>query len=468
MGYLDRLDILKEEATPCQAWLKSLDHSPSDEEVHSYADKNGKERLNNLMEDVVSKVDSYKGFDINKDNTVKQSKYYAVVNHKVLYGSSIDIVKKKVDRLTKEAFMEGATVNDIKKHVDRIVKSNPNSRVRAVFAFGEVNIMVSYTGGKGIGSMGSKSVLGITYKNMETGKSVAKQLNTYIKSKYESFKEIQEPIPEDQADPEELKKGIQVELEHTDNRDEAKLIALQHLAEVPDYYTKLKKHVEEEGCTTGNNAGAIRTKMANKENYMEKLDRLIEGFEVGDRVKSGRDKGKILKVYSDGSADIKWLDNSQTRVNLNNISKESILNRLDNLKESLSPDENDVLEGIVLRNKRKSDDELFRLVKKDSMFKGVSDRDIKQAIKDTKKVYKIESVSDKDKNQIKVLMKSLGFDRMSKEVDKATEPQLKKMVSNALNDMENRVNKLTDENKKNTFRKRLDSLKKQAKNLNLV
>jgi len=41
-------------------------------------------------------------------------------------------------------------------------------------------------------------------------------------------------------------------MEHTDDRAKAKVIALQHLAEVPDYYTKLGKHVEC-GQTTGNN-----------------------------------------------------------------------------------------------------------------------------------------------------------------------------------------------------------------------
>lgn len=39
----------------------------------------------------------------------------------------------------------------------------------------------------------------------------------------------------------QLKAGIQVEKEHTTNREQAEAIALQHLAERPDYYTKLKK-----------------------------------------------------------------------------------------------------------------------------------------------------------------------------------------------------------------------------------
>lgn len=40
-------------------------------------------------------------------------------------------------------------------------------------------------------------------------------------------------------DPEQLQKGIETELEHTDNRYVAEKIAKDHLAEHPDYYTKL-------------------------------------------------------------------------------------------------------------------------------------------------------------------------------------------------------------------------------------
>lgn len=39
----------------------------------------------------------------------------------------------------------------------------------------------------------------------------------------------------------ELKKGIDIELEHTNSKDEAREIALDHLYEFPDYYTRLDK-----------------------------------------------------------------------------------------------------------------------------------------------------------------------------------------------------------------------------------
>lgn len=42
-------------------------------------------------------------------------------------------------------------------------------------------------------------------------------------------------------DPEQLAKGIKIELEHTDDEKKAKEIAKDHLTEDPDYYIKLEK-----------------------------------------------------------------------------------------------------------------------------------------------------------------------------------------------------------------------------------
>lgn len=94
----------------------------------------------------------------------------------------------------------------------------------------------------------------IVAKSEEEAKSIAIKKHGFmpyspagrlrVKKKRESFEEVVTPLPEDKADPEELKKGVKVEMEHTNDKEEAKKIALQHLAEVPDYYTKLNKHVE--------------------------------------------------------------------------------------------------------------------------------------------------------------------------------------------------------------------------------
>jgi len=47
-------------------------------------------------------------------------------------------------------------------------------------------------------------------------------------------------IPEQDVNPEELKRGIHVEMEHTDDKQVARKIALDHLLEDPFYYTHLK------------------------------------------------------------------------------------------------------------------------------------------------------------------------------------------------------------------------------------
>lgn len=54
-------------------------------------------------------------------------------------------------------------------------------------------------------------------------------------------KSKKEKFTEKDADPKELEMGIKVEMEHTKNKAIAKRIALDHLAELPDYYTRLNK-----------------------------------------------------------------------------------------------------------------------------------------------------------------------------------------------------------------------------------
>lgn len=52
---------------------------------------------------------------------------------------------------------------------------------------------------------------------------------------------IAEAYEKNKVDAEQLKIGIEVELEHTDDEKVAEKIARDHLAEDPHYYTKLKK-----------------------------------------------------------------------------------------------------------------------------------------------------------------------------------------------------------------------------------
>jgi hypothetical protein len=52
--------------------------------------------------------------------------------------------------------------------------------------------------------------------------------------------------PDSDFDAEQLKNGIKVEMEHTDDPKIAKEIAKDHLTEDPNYYKKLKK-IEKHG-----------------------------------------------------------------------------------------------------------------------------------------------------------------------------------------------------------------------------
>lgn len=53
--------------------------------------------------------------------------------------------------------------------------------------------------------------------------------------------------PDEDFDAQELKMGVSVEKEHVDDPAVAKKIAKAHLAEIPDYYTRLKKMEKEAG-----------------------------------------------------------------------------------------------------------------------------------------------------------------------------------------------------------------------------
>ncbi len=52
-------------------------------------------------------------------------------------------------------------------------------------------------------------------------------------------------VPVTKFDSEQIKMGLEVEKEHTDSPAIAQQIAKDHLAEIPDYYTRLKKMEDE-------------------------------------------------------------------------------------------------------------------------------------------------------------------------------------------------------------------------------
>lgn len=60
-----------------------------------------------------------------------------------------------------------------------------------------------------------------------------------LKSFIKAGKSIEKNFKEEAADPKQLEIGIEVEMEHTTNRIISKKIALDHLSEQADYYSKL-------------------------------------------------------------------------------------------------------------------------------------------------------------------------------------------------------------------------------------
>ncbi len=88
-----------------------------------------------------------------------------------------------------------------------------------------------------------------------------------------------------EINPEQLKMGIKVEMEHTDNPEIAKKIAIDHLKELPDYYTRLVK-MEAEG-----------KKESNVEDFLTKYS-YLELKKLGDK-NNIRLKGSKINMLSE-------------------------------------------------------------------------------------------------------------------------------------------------------------------------
>jgi hypothetical protein len=94
----------------------------------------------------------------------------------------------------------------------------------------------------GLETGGEYSIENLTFKVLRRSGFI-ETLNTLKTLSYDkmmSLEEIQTPAKEKDVDPKELKMGVEVEMEHTNDEKKSKMIALQHLAEDPEYYTKLK------------------------------------------------------------------------------------------------------------------------------------------------------------------------------------------------------------------------------------
>lgn len=120
-------------------------------------------------------------------------------------------------------------------------------------------------------------------------------------------------LPDSHFDPEELSKGIRVEMEHTNDINIAKEIAKDHLAESPDYYKEIEKmeqHLEEEKLK--NEMKDIQQKIQEEERRQKKIT--IEVKEVNQKLndtKPNTETRKTLeKEYLQVSAEVRRIHNS--------------------------------------------------------------------------------------------------------------------------------------------------------------
>jgi predicted Fe-S protein YdhL (DUF1289 family) len=94
----------------------------------------------------------------------------------------------------------------------------------------------------------SKNVSDITSESKATEEDPCWEDYKQIGFKNKNGKKVPNCVKEtkelESFDPKELEMGKKIELEHTDDSETAERIAKDHLREVPDYYTKLKKYVE--------------------------------------------------------------------------------------------------------------------------------------------------------------------------------------------------------------------------------
>jgi hypothetical protein len=79
-------------------------------------------------------------------------------------------------------------------------------------------------------------------------------------------------VTEEDVDPKELARGIEEELEHGDDRAKAKKTALDHLAEDPKYYSKLKKVMKKEPELLIYTKGKSKTPLAGTGGNQQKED----------------------------------------------------------------------------------------------------------------------------------------------------------------------------------------------------
>lgn len=157
--------------------------------------------------------------------------------------------------------------NDVAEKVASFLSDNPTPNDEAVHAFAEKE--------------------GIEKDEVEN------ELYKIATAFFEFFKEgkaYESGTKEADVDPEQLKMGIEVEYEHTNDEAVAKKIALDHLAEIKDYYTRLKK-MEDEAKAEGSDTEA-ENKDEEKKADTEREAVAPPGAKYERMVKHIKEKGK--------------------------------------------------------------------------------------------------------------------------------------------------------------------------------
>ena len=93
-------------------------------------------------------------------------------------------------------------------------------------------------------------------------------------------------VPDSKFNPQELEWGIDIEKEHTDNPEIAKHIAKDHLTEIPDYYTRLKKLEKEAGITEGKTGEYLKK---NYRAWSDTIQKNAPAFPIESSVAAGLD-----------------------------------------------------------------------------------------------------------------------------------------------------------------------------------
>ena len=150
--------------------------------------------------------------------------------------------------------------------------NNPSGYYKGFLVFRQPNETF-----EGVNSSGSAHLKG---KDLD---SLKKEIDNY-KSEHGSFDKTKDlklnTTPDEQFDPTELVMGIKDEMEHTDNEEEAKSIAKDHLAQDPYYYSKQAK-----------------TEDADKPDFSEWLYAQGVDMKKWDKL-SEQEKATYLKAYS--------------------------------------------------------------------------------------------------------------------------------------------------------------------------